>query len=188
MFKLKNYLRYQDSSLVFLCKLQKNHFSSYLKELHIYPLISSIWSANQRDISNFPLKLFLNFFNNHDLFNFKDRPQWKFVQGGSNTYIKKIIDLDKFSFSLNTKIDKIFRSENNIKIETDFIGKEVIIFGILNDDHETIMTIKGPEKNALIQKKERILGFWFNTKQITYNQIPSIFFISSYKSKTLKPS
>ena len=70
-------------------------------------------------------------------------------------------------------------SENNIKIETNFIGKEVIIFGILNDDQETIMTIKGPEKNALIQKKERILGFWFNTKKITYNQVPSIFFIAS---------
>ena len=70
-------------------------------------------------------------------------------------------------------------SENNIKIETDFNGKEVIIFGILNNDQETILTIKGPEKNAVIQKKERILGFWFNTKQITYNQIPSIFFIAS---------
>ena len=70
-------------------------------------------------------------------------------------------------------------SENNIKIETDFNGKEVIIFGILNDDQETIMTIKGPEKNAVIQKKERILGFWFNTKKIKYNQIPTIFFIAS---------
>jgi len=70
-------------------------------------------------------------------------------------------------------------SENNIKIETNFNGKEIIIFGILNDDQETLITIKGPEKNAVIQKKERILGFWFNTKQITYNQIPSIFFIAS---------
>ena len=70
-------------------------------------------------------------------------------------------------------------SENNIKIETNFIGKEVIIFGILNDDQETIMTIKGPKKNAVIQKKERILGFWFNTKKIIYNEIPSIFFIAS---------
>jgi len=70
-------------------------------------------------------------------------------------------------------------SENNIKIETDFNGKEIIIFGILNDEQETLITIKGPEKNAVIQKKERILGFWFNTKQITYNQIPSIFFIAS---------
>jgi len=73
-------------------------------------------------------------------------------------------------------------SEDNIKIETNFTGKEVIIFGILNDGQETIMTIKGPQKNAVIQKKERILGFWFNTKQITYNEIPSIFFIASSKN------
>ena len=44
-------------------------------------------------------------------------------------------------------------SDDNIKIETNFIGKEVIIFGILNDDQDTILTIKGPEKNAVIQKK-----------------------------------
>ena len=73
-------------------------------------------------------------------------------------------------------------SEDNIKIDTNFTGKEVIIFGILNDSQETIMTIKGPQKNAVIQKKERILGFWFNTKQITYNEIPSIFFIASSKN------
>ena len=73
-------------------------------------------------------------------------------------------------------------SEDNIKIETNFTGKEVIIFGILNDGQQTIMTIKGPQKNAVIQKKERILGFWFNTKQITYNEIPSIFFIASSKN------
>lgn len=85
-----------------------------------------------------------------------------------------------FLFSNAVEAEAYFDiSENNIKIETNFIGKEVIIFGILNDDQETIMTIKGPEKNALIQKKERILGFWFNTKKITYNQIPSIFFIAS---------
>ena len=83
-------------------------------------------------------------------------------------------------FSNNVLAEAYFDiSENNIKIQTNFTGKEVIIFGILNDDQETIMTIKGPEKNAVIQKKERILGFWFNTKQLTYNQIPSIFFIAS---------
>ena len=94
--------------------------------------------------------------------------------------IKLIAFILLFLFSNAVVAEAYFDiSENNIKIETNFIGKEVIIFGILNDDQETIMTIKGPEKNVLIQKKERILGFWFNTKKITYNQIPSIFFIAS---------
>jgi uncharacterized protein (TIGR02186 family) len=70
-------------------------------------------------------------------------------------------------------------SENNIKIKTDFNGKEIIVFGILNDNQETLITIKGPVRKAVINKKERILGFWFNTKKITYNKVPNIFFIAS---------
>ena len=96
--------------------LDENNFSFYMRNLHIYPLISSIWSTNQSDVINFPFRLFLNFFNNHDLFNFKDRPQWKFINGGSHTYIKKILNLNKFEYSLNCKITDIKREGNQIKI------------------------------------------------------------------------
>ena len=103
--------------------LKNNNFSSYLRKLHIYPLISSIWSTNQKDVSNFPLILFLNFFKNHDLFNFKNRPQWKFIEGGSNTYIKKILDLNRFNYVLNTKINKVLRLNNQINLINN--GKEL---------------------------------------------------------------
>ena len=143
--------------------LQKNNFSSYLKELHIYPLISSIWSTNQKDVSNFPLKLFLNFFNNHDLFNFKDRPQWKFVKGGSNSYIKKIIELDKFSFSLNTKIDKIIRSENNIKIIKN--DEEIVFDYVIVATHadQALQIINNPTNN-----EKEILSKFEYTKNKAY--------------------
>jgi len=143
--------------------IQNNHFSSYLQKLHIYPLISSIWSTNQRDVENFPLKLFLNFFNNHDLFNFKNRPQWKFVQGGSNSYIKKIIELDKFSFSLNAKIDKIIRSENNIKITKN--NQEFVFDYIIIATHadQALQIINNPTKN----EKEVLSNFKY-TKNIAY--------------------
>ena len=84
--------------------LDENNFSFYMRNLHIYPLISSIWSTNQSDVINFPVRLFLNFFNNHDLFNFKDRPQWKFINGGSHTYIKKNM-IDKIK-SLNSYLSE----------------------------------------------------------------------------------
>ena len=143
--------------------LQKNNFSTYLKELHIYPLISSIWSTNQRDVRNFPLKLFLNFFNNHDLFNFKDRPQWKFVKGGSNSYIKKIIELDKFSFSLNTKIDKIIRSDNNIKIIKN--DEEIVFDYVIIATHadQALQIINNPTNN-----EKEILSKFEYTKNRAY--------------------
>ena len=70
-------------------------------------------------------------------------------------------------------------SENNIEIKTDFDGKEVIIFGLLQDDHDTLLTIKGPLSKMKIQKKERYFGVWINNKQITYSKIPTLFFLSS---------
>ena len=97
-----------------------------------------------------------------------------------NNKLQSLVFIIVFFFTKAILAEAYFDlSQNNIKIETDFNGKEIIIFGILNDDQETIIAIKGPQKKALIQKKERILGFWFNTKQITYNKIPSIFFIAS---------
>ena len=97
-----------------------------------------------------------------------------------NYKLKFIVFISVFFFTNIILAQAYFDlSESEIKIETDFNGKEIIIFGILNEDQDTLITIKGPEKKALIQKKERILGFWFNTKQITYDKIPSIFFIAS---------
>ena len=143
--------------------LQNNKFSPYLRILHIYPLISSIWSTNQKDVSNFPLKLFINFFNNHDLFNIKDKPQWKFVHGGSNSYIKKIIELNRFSFSLNTKIDKIIRSEKNIKIIKN--NEEVVFDYIIIATHadQALQIINNPTKN-----EKEILSKFEYTKNRAY--------------------
>ena len=70
-------------------------------------------------------------------------------------------------------------SDNEIEIQTNFNGKEVIIFGLTEKKIDTILTIKGPTEDAIIQKKERVFGFWFKTKKIIYKNLPSIFFIAS---------
>ena len=68
--------------------LDQNNYSSNIRNLHIYPMVSSIWSSNKEDVRNFPFFSFINFFKNHGLFNFNDRPQWKYVKGGSEEKVK----------------------------------------------------------------------------------------------------
>ncbi len=89
--------------------LKTNNFSTYLINYHILPMISSIWSSNISDVKNFPLITFINFFKNHALFNLKKRPQWKYVEGGSNEYIKKIINKNVFEYEINFKIKKFIK-------------------------------------------------------------------------------
>ena len=70
-------------------------------------------------------------------------------------------------------------SEKEIQIQTDFNGKQIIIFGVYQDGENTVITIEGPAKDTKVMKKERLLGFWFNTKKIIYKELPSLFFLAS---------
>ena len=90
-----------------------------------------------------------------------------------------------FKFELQAEEVYFDLSQDNIEIKTDFNGKEIIIFGLLKDNHETLLTIKGPPSKMKIQKKDRYLGVWINNKQIIYSNIPTLFFLSS-SSKVVK--
>jgi len=97
--------------------------------------------------------------------------------------VKKILFLIFFIFCKNIFASEAYfdLSQKEIQIETDFVGKEIIIFGTLEINEETILTIQGPRKDVKMMKKERILGFWFNTRKVIYKDIPSVFFLSSSK-------
>ena len=80
----------------------------------------------------------------------------------------------KFAFNLTILLTVIFfynflnaeeiyfdLSEDSIELKTDFNGKEIIIFGLLKNDHETLLTIKGPPSKMKIQKKYYISQVFF---------------------------
>tara|TARA_Y100001970_G_scaffold154466_1_gene189300 strand:+ start:702 stop:1994 length:1293 start_codon:yes stop_codon:yes gene_type:complete len=95
--------------------LDKYNFSENIRISHIYPMVSAIWSNNQNYIQNLPFKSFVNFFQNHGLFNLKNRPKWKYVNGGSQKYIDAIIKKKLFKFYTNIEILKIYRHNNKIE-------------------------------------------------------------------------
>ena len=114
--------------------LKKNNFSNAICDYHIYPLISSIWSSNITDVKQFPLTSFINFFNNHGLFNISKRPQWKFVVKGSNSYIEALIKKNLFIFNTNFKIKKIIRDNDKIII-IDNDNNEQVFHNIIFATH-----------------------------------------------------
>ena len=98
--------------------------------------------------------------------------------------LKKIILIVAFSqsFALESAIsDEAYfdLSDEKIEIQTNFNGKEIIIFGLTEPELDTIITIKGPKKDTKISKKERFFFFWFDIKKIIYKDLPTVFFIAS---------
>jgi len=128
--------------------LKHNNFSDNVGNLHIYPLISSIWSSDIKNVKKFPLISFLNFFENHGLFNITNRPQWKFILGGSYNYIDTLIKKDLFTYNTNYKIKNIKRKNNKIYILNSSNNEKVfdkIIFATHAD--QIIDLLESPTKD-----------------------------------------
>jgi len=57
---------------------------------HLYPMAAAIWSTPVKDIPHHPAAAFIRFFENHGLLQFRERPRWRTVQGGSREYVERI--------------------------------------------------------------------------------------------------
>ncbi len=113
------YKKFQDhnvpSNITIRQYLEKEKFSNEFIYNHFLPLISSIWSSPDSNSLDLPLMSIINFFQNHKLFNFINRPKWKTVRGGSRNYINKLIQSSHFDIKTSFHINSINR-ENKIDI------------------------------------------------------------------------
>ena len=98
--------------------LKKHKFNRYFTQYYIIPMAAAIWSCPEKVIYDFPLAFFLKFLSNHGLLQIKDRPQWKVLQGGSETYIKAIIDQYQGTIHLETPVKSINRTPEKVVIES----------------------------------------------------------------------
>ena len=79
-------------------------------------MVAAIWSMPFNKAKEMPLKFFLNFFTNHGLFKFKNRPQWYTVSNRSRAYVKKVTEKISGEIFKNYKVDKLIRSDDNIRV------------------------------------------------------------------------
>ena len=107
--------------------LKKFNFSEYFKNYHIVPMASAIWSSPENKILKFPIKSLLDFYNNHNLLNFIDRPQWRTVSNGAINYVEGIVNYLKKNrnnvFFLNSEIINIRKYKNKLTL-TNIKGKK----------------------------------------------------------------
>lgn len=84
---------------------------------YILPMCAAIWSSSVEDTKSFPLKFFLQFFNNHGLLNIADRPQWYSIVGGSKQYIAPLTKGFEDSIRLNSAVKSVSAKEGGYHVK-----------------------------------------------------------------------
>ena len=105
-----------DDSLSLGTYLQQEAYGQEFIQNYIIPMGAAIWSTDPQSMQDFPAHNFVRFFHNHGLLSVNDRPTWYVIKGGSNQYVKKLIQPFRDRIRLNTPIDCIQRFSTHVEI------------------------------------------------------------------------
>ena len=99
-------------------------------------------------------------------------------------YLSIYILFFSISLSFNVKAQNQIvadLSQENVEISTDFLGAKILLFGAYDGrkGDDIIVVVTGPKGLVTIQKKEKVLGVWVNTKKANYINAPKYLSISS---------
>ena len=110
-----------------------------------------------------PLKLFLQFFVNHGLFKFKNRPQWYTVFNRSRTYVKKILPQISGEIFKNYRINKIIRNDNNVrlKMENEYLDYDHVILASHADQSLQLLESPSTEEKKILGRFKYISNLSF---------------------------
>jgi predicted NAD/FAD-binding protein len=82
----------------------------------IVPQASAVWSADPRQMWTFPARFLVEFFANHGMLGFAQRPQWKTITGGSRSYVEAVARPFADRLRLSTPIAAIARDADGVSV------------------------------------------------------------------------
>ena len=106
--------------------LIRNNFPEDIINKFMIPMGAAVWSGSRNEIANFPVKMFLKFFDNHGILDLNNAPQWHTVHGGSYTYVRRILDLFNGEIIKGNGVESIRRNEG--KVEVTLENNEKLLF------------------------------------------------------------
>jgi predicted NAD/FAD-binding protein len=160
-----NLLTKENENLTLGDYLEKNKVSKDLKNYHIIPMVAAIWSMPFTKAQDMPLDLFVNFFTNHGLFKLKNRPQWFTVSGRSRKYVSKVLPHISGEYFKNYKINKISRSENNIRIAVgsndDYLDYDQVVLACHANESLALLEEPTTEEKSILSKFQYVTNTAF---------------------------
>jgi predicted NAD/FAD-binding protein len=127
-------------------------------------MVAAIWSAPDVEVDRFPMLTFARFFDNHGLLTIHRHPQWYYVAGGSQTYVKAFLDQFQGEVLTQSEIESIQRINGGVTIK-DADGSTQTFERVVIATHadEAYRLLADPS-----DEERRLLGAWRYSTNQTY--------------------
>jgi predicted NAD/FAD-binding protein len=96
--------------------LEQQRFSRPFIDRLIVPQASAVWSADPGQMWSFPARFMIEFFDNHGMLGFRDRPRWRTVRGGSYRYVEALLTRFDGRLELDTPVTRVIRADDHVLV------------------------------------------------------------------------
>jgi uncharacterized protein len=145
--------------------LATHAFSPAFVERLIVPQVSAVWSADPQRMQSFPVRFLAEFFANHGMLGFRDRPRWATVTGGSARYVDALIAPFRGRVRLHAPVRSIARAHDHVEIAAAGCEPErydQVVIATHSDQALAMLRDATPRERALLgaipyQRNEAVL-------------------------------
>jgi len=133
--------------------LEKEGIARKVAKEFVLPMAGAIWSAPDGRIAEFPAETFARFYENHGLLSLTEHPQWYFIEGGSQTYVRAFLKGFRGKAVPNSEIDSIRRLPSEVRIKRrggDEESFDRVIIATHADEALRILSDPSPEETRLL--------------------------------------
>ena len=151
--------------------LTREGFSEDLRERVVVPMVASVWSASEEGMSRFPARFLARFLDNHGLLSLTDRPEWRTVEGGSRSYVDRLLEPVADRVMTGTGVEAIRRTPEGVMIKPE--GERATGFD------QAIIATHAPQTLELLDDADRfesrfLRAFPFQRNEAILHRDPSV--------------
>jgi uncharacterized protein len=93
-------------------------YSPAFVERLIVPQAAAVWSADPAQMWSFPARFLVEFFDNHGMLGFRERPRWRTITGGSRRYVEALTRPWRERLRLSTPVTEITRHPDHVAVSS----------------------------------------------------------------------
>jgi predicted NAD/FAD-binding protein len=132
--------------------LQREGYSEVFVKRYLVPMAAAIWSAPRQRIEEFPLDTFVAFFENHGLLQVTNRPTWRYIEGGSKRYVKKLLSRFGGRFELDTPVQRVESTDGGARVQTasDQLDVDAVVLAVHSDQALEMLASPSSTEEAVL--------------------------------------
>ena len=99
--------------------LARGGYGTLFREAHLLPQAAAIWSCTMGQMADYPAASFVRFYMNHNLLTLDLRPTWRTVDGGSRSYVTRLVEAFRGQVVTNARITGVLRGLDGAALRFD---------------------------------------------------------------------